>query len=79
MDLHPTPPVFLEFIVDKTKGWSATNKAAATYITEWALAACGAPNEKSKGESQLGVVLSDFNLMTEIFDDWMEARLIHNL
>ena len=78
VDAHMLPGEFLEFVRNKTKTWSDADQDGAKFLTTWALAACGATNKTAggKGASQLGLPLADFDLVTDTFDEWTEARLV---
>ena len=80
VDKHCLPAEFLNFIVDKLKGWTKVEQENNKFLITWALAACGATNKtSSKNVSQLGTPLADFDLISDKFDNWTKARLFQTL
>ena len=80
VDKHYLPSEFLNFVIEKMEDWSDVEQENNKFLTTWALAACGATNRTSqKFVSQLGSPLADFDLITDVFDEWTDARLIQTL
>ena len=45
-------------------------------MVNWALAVCGAVNKTlGKGTSQLGIPIPNLDLVTNIFEDWVDSRI----
>ena len=80
VDLHLLPGHFLEFVVKKIERWNDADKATARFAIDWALAACSPSSlSTSNSKSHLGIELGDFDLRTDGFDEWAEARLLQTL